>query len=329
MARRSLLIARLLLAGLLIGGALSTHPVRAQSLHFDVEIRLSNGPVAGSQLQVRFFGDNALLINGQPAVDHATGYGIWPANFADLPGGPYSTDDPGFQAFPGTLLAGERIFYRPLGAALYWSAASRAWTTAPAGTQIRIEGTVPAEIAIAWLVFNDPSAQAQYEYYSTPTLIAGDGITGPATKMVDEAASNGSFHTHLNWFIEGNRPTGAYLVQMQLFEPNGRYGASSPFYVLFNHGLGTSDYESAFLSRIEGPAQSKLVSVLQAIRTQHPDILNAIAASGSVSAVPEPRTAAMMLCALAVLAAAARRRHGRDQKLARSPISMERPGSGE
>lgn len=292
----------------LVCGIATLLSLPAFAQHFDVEIRLSNGPVAGSQLQVRFFGDTEVLIGGQPAFDHATGYGIWPANFGDFAGGPYSTDDPGFQSFAGTLLAGERIFYRPLGTALYWSTSTRTWGTAPSGTQIRIEGTVPSEIAIAWLVFNDPSAQAQYEYYSTPTLITGAGITGPATKMVDEAASNGSFHTHLNWFIEGNRPAGAYLVQLQLFDQSGKYGDSSPFYVLFNNGLGATDYESAFLARIQGPTQSRLVSILQQIRTTHPGYLDAIAAGDTLSPVPEPKTATLILIALIALAATTRAR---------------------
>lgn len=280
----------------------------ALAQHFDVEVRLSNGPVAGSQLQVRFFGDAEVLIGGQPAFDHATGYGIWPANFGDFAGGPYSTDDPGFQSFAGTLLAGERIFYRPLGSALHWSTSTRSWAAAPTGTQIRIEGTVPSEIAIAWLVFNDPSAQAQYEYYSTPTLITGAGVTGPATKMVDEAASNGAFHTHLNWFLEGDRPAGAYLVQLQLFDQSSKYGDSSPFYVLFNNGLGTTDYQNAFLSRIEGPTQSKLASILQSIRNTHPGYLDAIAAGETLSPVPEPRAATLLLIALITLAATVRKR---------------------
>ncbi len=231
----------------------SAPPARAQSLHFDVEIRTSNGPVAGSALQVSFFGDNALLINGRAALDHSTGYGIWPADFGDAPGGIYSTDDPGFQSFSGTFLAGERIFYRPLGTALHWESGSRTWQAAPAGTSLRIEGTVPSEIAINALVFNDPAALAQFAYYTNPTSITGSGIVGPLTKMVDEAAANGSFHTHLNWFLEGNRPSGAYLAQLQLFDPSGKYRDSTPFFILFNNGLSSGDYESAFLSRIQAP----------------------------------------------------------------------------
>lgn len=251
-------------------GQLSAPQARAQSLHFDVEIRTSHGPVAGSALQVSFFGDNALLINGQAAFDHGTGYGIWPANFGDTPGGPYATDDPGFQAFAGTLLAGERIFYRPIGTALHWQSAARTWQAAPAGTNIRIEGTVPSEIAINALVFNDPAALAQYAYYTTPTSITGNGVAGPLTKMVDEAAPNGSFHTHLNWFLEGDRPPGAYMAQMQLFDPGGKYRDSTPFFILFNHGLSSGDYESAFISRIQAP----------------------------LPAVPEPQTLWLMLAAL-------------------------------
>lgn len=48
-------------------------PAAGQSLHFDVEIRLSNGPTVGSRLQAQFFGDKTLLIDDRPAIDYATG----------------------------------------------------------------------------------------------------------------------------------------------------------------------------------------------------------------------------------------------------------------
>lgn len=327
---------------ILVLGMVVTPPGQAQSLHFDVEVRTSNGPTAGSALQVRFFGDNGLLINGQAAVDHASGYGIWPADFGDVPGGPHSTDDPGFQAFAGTLLAGERIFYRPLGTALHWSTASRRWQAAPAGTSIRIEGTVPSEIAIAALVFNDPAALVQYDYYSTPTSITGTGIIGPSTKMVDEAAASGAFHTHLNWFIEGDRPAGAYLAQMQLFDPSGKYGDSTPFFVLFNHGLSRNDYESAFLARIQMPAtESRLVSMLRVVQASHPTFLSSIAAQGPLAPVPEAVPLWLIIAALPlIIIRCLRQGHGTHpsrlddrhvwpaQKLERKPSSIARPASG-
>ncbi len=232
---------------------------RGQSLHFDVEVFTPGGPVLGSPLGVRFFGDQNLLIQGRSPIDSATGRPIWPANFRDLPGGPYSTDDPGFQAFPGTLLSGERLFYRPLETLLHWTPQSRSWGAAATGTSVRIEGTVPSEVAINALVFNDPAALLLYQYYSTPTLITGTGVVGPATKLVDQAYPDGSLHTHLNWFIEsaggaGTQPVGAYLLGLQLFDLTGKYRDSAPFYVLFNNGLNTADYQSAFLSRIDAPS---------------------------------------------------------------------------
>jgi len=269
--------------------ALHIGPAFGQSLHYDVEILLGNAASGGKMLQTRFFGDDALLIGGHPSIDYASGYGIWPANFADLPGGPYSTDDPGFQAFPRTLLAGDRIFYRPLGSALYWSTSVPSWNPAPAGTSLRVEGTVPAEIAIAALVFGDPAAMDQYAYYSTPTSITGQGIIGPSTKMVDEASTTGALHTHLNWFIEGDRPAGAYLAQLQLVDPAGKYADSSPFYVLFNNGLTASDFQAAYLSRLLEPTPIPLPEPV-------------------IPSVPEPAAAWMMLTALGALHLVARRR---------------------
>lgn len=255
-------------------------PARAQ-FHSDIEIYITGGPVAGSRLQVRFFGDRTLLVNGQQAFDHQTGYGLWPANFRDIAGGPFGTDDPGFQAFRGTFLADEQLFYRPLGTAQYWNPATRVWGAAPAGSAIRVEGTVPDEVAIDAIVFEIPQAIALYNELTTPTYITGGGIIGPQRKMIDVARPDGSFHTHLNWFLEtpsGVRggPDGAYMVTLQIIDPTGKYVDSQPFNVLFNSGLTAADYTSAYLARIEAP-------------------------SGPLSPAPEPHTVAMLVAGLAMV----------------------------
>lgn len=252
---------------LILAAALAFVAAPAHALHSDVEIYTTAGPVAGSRLQVRFGGDRTLLVNGVEAFDYQTGFGIWPADLRDIPGGAFATDDPGFQAFAGTLLPGEKLFYRPLGTALHWSPATRAWGTAPAGAAIRIEGTVPEDVAIDALVFGDPAALQLYDFYSTPTYITGSGIQGPLTKMIDQASGTGAFHTHLNWFLEApgggtGGPDGAYMVQLQLTDPTGKYLDSQPFNVLFNSGLSTADYTAAFLDRIQAPALPDPIVVL-------------------------------------------------------------------
>jgi hypothetical protein len=287
---------------LILAAALAFSPAPSQALHSDVEIFTTSGPVAGSRLQVRFSGDRTLLVNGREAFDYQTGYGLWPADFRDLPGGAYATDDPGFQAFAGTFLAAEQLFYRPMGTAQHWNTVARTWSAAPAGTAIRIEGTVPEDIAIEALVFNDPVAMQLYDYYSTPTYITGAGILGPATKMIDQASNSGAFHTHLNWFLEApggavGGPDGAYMVQMQIIDPTGKYLDSQPFNVIFSSGIAASDYAAAFLARIEAPAL--------------PDPI------GITPAIPEPQLVVLLLAGLALLAM---RRRALEQRRLRADV---------
>ena len=124
---------RALLVSCLVG--LMSSPVLA--LHFDVELKTDPGPVAGARITTDFHGDLGLA--GQLPIDGETGFKIYPAYFGDLEGGPYLTDDPGFQAFAGTFVQGEVIAFRAVGALRWWN--PRHWALG-AGATRRRGGTV-------------------------------------------------------------------------------------------------------------------------------------------------------------------------------------------
>ncbi|MBC7208800.1 MAG: PEP-CTERM sorting domain-containing protein [Methyloversatilis sp.] len=249
----------------LAAALLSFHVTAAHAIHFDVAIGLDQGPVAGSRITVGAYGD---LPFEQLPIDVHTGYMVFPGDFGDFEGGPKSTDDPGFQAFPGSLsgASGARDFigFKAVGTLLQWDAAGGTWSAADDGVGIRLYGAVPPAVANAYIqsLINPrlapPGAAANFEFYSQGTLFTGAGIEGPVAATIDDANANGGFHAHLDWFIEGAAPSSAYMVTLHLTDATsiggrGRYVDSDPFHVVFNYGLSAEQYETAFMSRVSLP----------------------------------------------------------------------------
>lgn len=242
-------------AGLL---ALLTLPGPAMAVHYDVEIRTSAGPVAGSRIVTDFYGD--LDLAGKLPIDALTGYKIYPGYFDDLEGGPNLTDDPGFQAFPGTFVPGEEIHFRALGMLEYWDPSAAAWTDASAGSAIKLYGGIPNDVALNYLLNPfDPAAGAAYAYWADGTRFAAAGVTGPASAVIDDAKSNGAFHAHLDWELANASPAGVYLVTLQLWSPaqaNGmaKYLDSDPFMIVFKSaGVADSVLADALDARLAAP----------------------------------------------------------------------------
>lgn len=270
---------------LLASCLLSLAAASAHAIHYDVWVTTSEGPVAGSQIEIGFFGDLSFA-DGLP-VDTLTGAAIFPGDFNDLEGGPRMTDDPGFQGPSGTFLAGEEIHFRALGALSVFDDATGSWQEAAPSATLTLYGGIPNDVIVNYLTnpFNSSAAGA-YAYWQAGTRFTGTGISGPTEAIVDDAKSGGSFHSHLDWELNAAAPAGIYLVELQLFSTaksggTDKYLASDPFMVMFQS---------------EG-ANATLIETAMATRT--------------VSAVPEPETALMWLTALPLLVLARRRRASR------------------
>lgn len=229
------------------------------AVHYDIELRTSGGPVAGSRITTDFFGDLGGLA-GQLPIDAATGYQIYPGYFGDLEGGPYLTDDPGFQAFANTFVRGEEIHFRAVGRLQYWNPATGRWGLAPEGVEVTLYGGIPTHIVIGYV--QDPQAwEEEYAYYEQGTRYSRQGITGPPAAVIDDAKSNGSFHAHLDWKVsssQGVPPAGAYMVTLSLWSPTldgatGRpkYLSSQPVHVLFERGISEQQLRQALSARIQ------------------------------------------------------------------------------
>ena len=237
---------RVLAAALLCWGG------SALAQHLDVKVSTSAGPVAGSAIQLDVYGDLSWYLSnaGGLPIEHATGRHIFPANFTDPAGGPYSTDNPGFQSFAGQFVPNEELHFRAQGVLRYLAVGATDWVAAPSGG-VRLFGAIPEDIVFDY-VFNG-TRQAEYDFYEAGTLFSGTGITGPVTAPIGAASSFGSMHYHLDWDLEGasaQAANGAYLLTMSVFSTamaggTPKYLESEPFHVLFRNGITDQEFGAA------------------------------------------------------------------------------------
>ena len=113
----------------ILGVALLSWLGSAVAQHLDVKVSTSAGPVAGSAIQLDVYGDLSwyLANAGGLPIEHATGRRIFPANFTDPAGGPYSTDNPGFQSFAGQFVPDEELHFRAQGILRYLAVGATPW----------------------------------------------------------------------------------------------------------------------------------------------------------------------------------------------------------
>lgn len=234
-------------------------PAVVQAVHFDVEIRVDRSAPASSRLSTAFYGD--IDLGGALPIDAQTGFKIYPGYFGDLEGGPYLTDDPGFQAFAGALSPGDLIHFRALGTLAWWNPATGRWGPAPAGVSVTLFGGVPNEVIVGYT--ENPAAwRDAYSFYEAGTRFTASGVEGPLTALIDDARSNGAFHAHLDWKIraaQGVPPAGAYLVTIEIWSPTlagGRqkYLPAEPIHVVFERGISEAQLRQAIQARISPPA---------------------------------------------------------------------------
>lgn len=236
-------------------------PAAVHAVHFDVEIRVDRSAPAGNRLSTAFYGD--IDLGGALPIDAQTGFKIYPGYFGDLEGGPYLTDDPGFQAFAGALSAGDLIHFRALGTLAWWNPVTGRWGPAPAGVSVTLFGGIPNEVIVGYT--ENPSAwRDEYVFHEAGTRFTAAGIEGPLTALIDDARSNGAFHAHLDWKIQaaqGVPAVGAYLVTIEIWSPTlvgGRqkYLPAEPVHVVFERGISESQMRQAIQARISPPVDA-------------------------------------------------------------------------
>lgn len=189
-------------------GAAVLLPMSAQAQLHDGDIEMS---VVNSQI----------VLSGNDAF-HRDGSPIFEGDFGDLAGGPFKTDDPGFDSEAGTFAAGTRINYRALGSLQFWN--GMAWSAAvPNSEFVQVEGNLGE--ASRWLV---------------------GGLSGDLSGLIGQAGSGGLVHEHLDISVgrPGGAPAvGAYLIHLQL--TSASLTSSVPYYLALNQGLSSDNFEGA------------------------------------------------------------------------------------
>lgn len=165
---------------------------------------------------------------------------LFEADFGDLAGGLYETDDPGYDVDEalGGFAPGNWLRFEGIGSLKYWGGSS--WSSAlPNGEEIRIEDALGN-----FTVFDDT------------------GVTNPIG-VISDVDSGGDVHTHIDmsiWDNTGNKggTIGAYWISFVLYDTlpnddNPVSQASDALNLIFNRGLAEEDYETA-VSAVPVPA---------------------------------------------------------------------------
>jgi len=217
---------------------LSLGQAQAQAQLHDGDIEMS---VVSSQI----------VLNGHDVIQFGTGFKIFEGDFFDISGGPFRTDDPGYDSEPGTFVPGTFITYNTVGSLWFWNGGN--WGLAGA-ERVRLDGNLGEE-----------------------SFFSGTGTSGDLTGLVGEASLSGVVHEHLDMVVSrvgGGIPAiGSYMFQLYLTGTN--LTASDTFLMVLNRGLSEDNFEMS----------------VQAL------------------AVPEPTTWLLWMGGLALIGAAARRRH--------------------
>ena len=184
---------------------LSLGQAQAQLHEGDVEMSIVSGKI---------------VVDGHATTQFGTGFKIFEGDFGDISGGPFRTDDPGYDSAPGTFMTGTFITYNTVGSLWHWNGG--AWGLAGA-ERVRLDGNNLGE----------------------ESFFSGTGTSGDLTGLVGVAGDSGVIHEHLDMVVlrmGGGIPAiGSYMFQLYLTGTN--LTASDTFLMVLNRGLSEDNFE--------------------------------------------------------------------------------------
>lgn len=219
-------------AALALAGVLASGPALAEEVHVH----------AGDILPL-LDGTTIVIddLGGSIPVDFDTGALIYEADFGDLPGGAFATDDPGYDHEAGQFAPGTLMALMAVDTLKFWDGIS--WTS-----------TTSAVVSIADTLSPD-----------RPSLDIGSSSVPPNAALLGEIDSEGNFHVHADMSITNGAAVGAYLISVKLvaLQPAAldfddfsldlsltAYEASAPFMIIFNRGLDGAVFEESVDARL-------------------------------------------------------------------------------
>lgn len=186
-----------------------------------------------------FLADGVIHLNGT----------LFAADFGDLGGGVFRTDDPGYDAdtVKGAFTPGNWLQFEGLGRLKFWN--GTAWGAPVAGETVRIDDALGDN--------TDPTDD---------TVFSGSGVT-ESFGVIDELDLGGDVHQHLEMAVRNSGgdlggSVGAYWIVLRLLEtaPSDTTAlhTSAPLNLVFNRGLSDADFEVA-VSAVPLPAAAYLL----------------------------------------------------------------------
>ena len=143
---------------------------------------------------------------------------IFLGNFADT-GVDHFTSNPGYDSAAGNFATGTRLGINALAGLKQWN-----------GSEF-----VPAT-----------GLRMNIRYLTLQFDIRASAINGFDLQV----QSNGGFHKHMNMTVAADTaalpPTGAYLIEMELYSTGSTAARSEPFWIVFNDGLASADFDPAY-----------------------------------------------------------------------------------
>lgn len=238
----------------LLAGLVFSLTAMAETFHQDIEVAIANE----QQLRTGFCNRSNMcsiigidflgLPAGQLPNDNLTGKPIYVTRFLSL-SGKIGINSPGFFAAPGDLSPAEPVRYQISGHLAYWDPALNRWTLAQEGTKIRLFGGLDIQPDTSCgLVICPPKVVDDGS-----SLFSRQGTDGAESLIIGDTKTDGSLHTHLDWFLESGGlpggPAGAYMVEMRIFSEQHPV-LSDFFYVLLNHDLPEDQFQQAIATRV-------------------------------------------------------------------------------
>jgi len=185
---------------------LSLGQAQAQLHEGDVEMSIVSGKI---------------VVDGHATTQFGTGFKIFEGDFGDIGGGPFRTDDPGYDSAPGTFVPGTFITYNTVGSLWFWNGGT--WGLAGA-ERVRLDGNLGEE-----------------------SFFSGTGTSGDLTGLVGVAGNSGVIHEHLDMVVSrvgGGIPAiGSYMFQLYLTGTN--LTTSDTFLMVLNRGLSELSFEQS------------------------------------------------------------------------------------
>jgi len=158
--------------------------------------------------------EDGRLVTGAVAFDEpgqpvTAGVRIFTRDMGEL-GVPEYTDDPGFNAFSGTLTEDMDVFFDVTDALRLWDPVAG-----------NFDAVAPVQLEIS-----------RFDYVGLTPESAGGFLDGP---RIADTGAVGGFHQHFDYFLLTPAPSGIYLLTIVLHTDNAAVGPSEPAFVLFRY----------------------------------------------------------------------------------------------